>query len=1016
MRNLLFIGAAALMAFATHAQESYTPLQSAMPTDVSHNGKYVVGYHADMMGSNPFSSFIYDVNTQTTDWRTNYAAADLDETGTFMYVTDTGIVAGAIRDKDLYIEYDPGEFAPAKRVIKKEDGETVKINITSAALWKADGTLVKLGIGNRQVSEFTDADDGTYAIAVSDDGSVAVGYIQIGYVPSYACMWKLNAEGEYVYTKLQIAENCIGGAARGISSDGKLAYGYLVRDGEQIPTIWDLDSNTATLIPVADFTTVSASADAISPDGKYLLVTAYNYANSPVVGICDIATGEIKTVNMPVGYNMPKGLTISNNGELLVSLTNTSNWNNIVYYCDVNTGTVVEFDKYIQSRSTGVVNIPSLNEASSVYGSSDFSVLAGCPPYRSGWVLTLPAEQKLMLNAPVADALFFSAPRSLTFKWKALDNVPEGAIIKEYVATIDKQKVTLTPDKAVDGIFTATVNVNPGTYTAYVKAVATTDKGEIESENSLTLTAAISADTDWRLFDNWDDCSIDQMGNIISDNDWWNASLTKGSTSEVIQWNIESYNYENNTPYYTTTSIATVPWSSVLLSRFMNASDQNDMYLSYYLSCQLVNEIKNNALENEYLDVEYSIDGENWQLINRHCAADLVKGVWNFYKTDVSSILGDKVFQIRFNANGPGNALGGTKWSVDVVTINDELEGQTPTGLVYNKTDKGMELTWQNTINAYEVSYIPNTNILTDYCTGSEGYPLITAVDLTPEMTDPYADKYITSVSCFLFDNPAIYTNEPTQAEAIVYADGVEVSRNKYNRDFNSPFATVIPLKDAVKIEKGKKYRIAVRIFDYDVTQTPVYYLATDEYIPGVTDLYSEDEGNTWLRLCDAFSEGNPNGHCIWPLRANITETNELGVNTALDENIIAYNVLRDGKMINDRPIYAAYLKYIDKTPVEGAEYTVQAFYRDGRISPVSSPATVDVKSVIADRPMIDVVNGMIVANGNIKSIEIFALDGTKVAATKASNLSTAVLSDGIYIVRVYTTDGIASRKIAIRR
>ncbi|MCM1005950.1 MAG: T9SS type A sorting domain-containing protein [Prevotella sp.] len=1012
-KQLLISSVAMLAAFVATAADSYTPLPGGKVTAVSPNGAYVVGYQNGYENA-VYNSFLYTVNSADYVWKTSYTEADLDKSGKFLAVNNAGMIVGGFRDKDKTIQYQQGEFAPGMKKAESE-GDIIEIPITSAALWKADGTLVNLGTGTFTTTEFSDGADGAYADGISENGSTIVGYIQIGYQPSYPCKWTLNsATGEYEYSMLQLADGAFGGWAKGVSLDGNVIFGTLVKNGNQYPAIWNAAGNGMTL-SISTETLVGASADAVSANGKYVLVTGYNYANTHIAGVYEVATGDIKTVELPAGWGMPVGMTVSDKGDMIVKLTNTTTWTTAMYYCSITQGTAVELDKYLEAQELDIPGLPSFANLSDICGSSDFSVLAGNPAYGDALVLTMTPQQVTVLPAPRVKDFFFASPGSLTFKWYALDNVPEEVTVTGYTAKIGSQSVTLTPDKAVNGVFTATVDVTPGTYNAEVRATGTTAKGAIESSASEMLTAALSETTSWPLFDNWDNVSLDPQGNLINNNDWWHSYLPEGSTSEVIQWNLESYNFENNTPYYCTTAIATVPWSSVLLSRFVDTKAHSNMFISYYMTCQLVNEAEREQLKGDFLDIQISTDGENWTTVDSHCAADLQFGAWNFYKMPVPAEFNGKTFQVRVNARGAGG--GSLKWSVDDMSLNDEMTAPTPKGVMATAVEANkVDLTWQNSINAWEVSYVVNSNILSDYCTGSEGAPLITAVDLKPEMTDPFAGKYITSISCFLFDNPAIITNQPTQAEAIVYTDGAEVSRCKYGRDFKNPFPTAIALDKPVQIEAGKKYRIAVRIFDYDVEQTPVYYQTSNEFIAGVTDLYSEDEGKTWLKLSDVYSvaQGNPMGMCIWPLRANITDT-EANESFTLDDTLIAYNVLRNGEVINNRPVYGAYLKYTDTDAPADSKYSVQAFYRDGRVSPVSAEFTSSAQRIEADRMFINYEGGVISA-ANAQSIEIYAINGICVARTGGEAINASTLPDGIYMIRVNADGKTKSRKIAIRK
>lgn len=994
---------------------SYKEVSNVRFTGMSPDGTMAVGYTKGYADGADQTSFIYNTNTGALEWKTGYNTEDLDKSGQFHAINNSGMIAGAFRDKTRLMQSSASEFAPPRKSNRRRSDDIIYTPVTSAAIWRADGTLINLGIGNYSATDFTDGTDGGYAIAISDDGMRVAGYIQIAWQPSLPCVWTDSGSG-YVYSTLKLPTGMSIGYTNGMSADGATIFGTVVRSGQQYPCIWDKDGEPTT-ITLADYDFDDAHADAISASGRYLLVHGTSYVKPCVFGIYDITDGSLKKITLPEGMISPVGYAVSDNGDVLLGLTSTSTWVSSLHYYSMQTDVLVDFDHYLKSMDLGIDGLPSLTTGTPVGCSSDFSVIvANTSSYSSQpWVLTFEKKEAIILNTPRGKDLFFSAPDKITFRWHALESVPEGATITSYEATIAGKTICMTPDQAVDGVFTATVDATPGTHTASVVAVASTAAGEVRSSASEPRSASLSANTEWRLFDNWDDISLDATGNVVPANDWWNSTLPYGADTEVILWNIESYNFENNTPYYTTTSIATQPWSSALTSRFINATGHDEFYLSYYLSMQMVNSLTQD-LSSDYLDVEYSTDGEHWNILKRHNASDFKHAIWNFYQVNLTPELAGRTYQLRFNAHGEGK--GNIKWNLDVVNINDVMDGQTPAGVLFFEKDGALELEWTNSIGAYEVSHVFNSNILTDFNIGDEGRPLITAVDLDHDMTDRLAGKYISSLSCFIFDNPAIQTMQPTLADAIVYVDGKETARSTYDRDFNIPYHSTIILDEPVQIEKGRSYRIAVRIYDYDPQQTPVYYQGSTDFIPGVTDLYSSDEGATWHSLADLYDNSDAQsliGRCIWPLRANITDTAEAS-GTDLDHELLAYNVLRDGEVINDHAIYSAYPHFTDSNPVAGARYQVQAFYRDGRVSRISDAAANSVNRVESDRPMISLDGETVSASGSVESIEVISIDGTVVLRTSAACLQLDTLADGIYMIRVKTDSRYATRKIALRR
>lgn len=127
-----------------------------------------------------FRSFVWNSDTKATDWRTSYDEGDLDKSGAFARITNSGIIAGSMKDKNLTVEIPGDDWSP---------GYT--ITLTTASVWK-DGKTYKLGTGDNDKSLFTDETDGSYVSGMSEDGSIVTGYLQWSYFPQTAYRWEYD--------------------------------------------------------------------------------------------------------------------------------------------------------------------------------------------------------------------------------------------------------------------------------------------------------------------------------------------------------------------------------------------------------------------------------------------------------------------------------------------------------------------------------------------------------------------------------------------------------------------------------------------------------------------------------------------------------------------------------------------------------------------------------------------------------------------------------------------------------
>lgn len=1026
--GMLVFGVCAVI--AQGRKNSYQEIASGKITGISPNGAYAVGCGSGWGDEFTMKSFVYNVNTKETEWKTAYDETDYDKSGQFAAITNSGIIAGAMKNKDMLIEIVGSIYAPkqdGKSKVRKsgEEGEVTYIPITTAAVWK-NGKAIKLGTGNHGVEEFSDGTDGSYAAGISDDGNTVVGYIRQSWMPVIPCGWTYDAgKGEYIYKEYAMPKNCTRGSVKGISANGKVAFGEVTYNGNNVPAIWT-SPESVMRVPISDEQyDGNSEADAVSSDGKYVLMHGTSYIMSPMLLVYDTETDDMTEIPLPGNTVECRGLTVADNGDAIVTIASSTDYTPYLYYFSMSNKAIADLDTYIRTVAPDIEGMPeSLKSQTVTAVSADGCVIGGFDnTAMKSWLLTIESNNNVMINAPKITDLFYCGVNKITVKWNEVTNVTEKATVTAYRVYVDNiLKETVDAKTAVNGAFSYTLDVTTGTHRAYVVAVATADGKEIVSPASETMTVSVSPDTSLIFYDNFDDCVIDAFGNPMSSNDNWTALMPLGNEGEIIKWSLESYNYENNTPYMSTVSISGQPWSSVLLSRFLDATDMKDFFLTFYAAYYLTGS-DNQDLSSDRLDVEYSTDGEHWTVLESLRAADIQKYAWNFYKTDLGKELAGKVFQIRFNAHGEGKAT--LKWNVDCIGINNKLEGDAPTGLRAVKNNKGgADLTWHNSIGTYEVSYVENSNILTDYCTGSEGTPLIAAVDMEPEMLAGHTGEYITSVTAFIFDNPAIETTQPTKAEAIVYCGNEAVARGNFEEAFNTPYSSTAALSSPVRIESGKQYRVAVRIYDYDQKQTPLYYQSTTNFKAGKTDLFSEDEGKTWQRMSDVYTTESDIklGQCVWPIRANITTGPTADSELFLDEELLAYNIYRDGKQVNTVAVFAAHPRFTDNYPTDGAKYTVQAFYKDGRMSPESEAVTVSTTAIdgISGNDKVSVrrnlTTGAVEIDGEFDSAEMFSAGGSLVGTARGNRVSTAGIGAGVYLLRVKVGGLSEVHKIVIGR
>lgn len=1002
---LSLVGLALCAATTVTAQtttDQCVSLGDGMVRAISPNGKYVVG-NASPMGTEAFHSYVWNATSQKQQWATSYDESDLSKSGQFMYVNDDSVIVGAVKDPDL-TKYFPGD----------DWSDPYTYTFVSAAVWRKD-KVTKLGLGSHTVDEFSDEYDGTYATTLSADGNTVAGYLYRSYMACVPCGWTYDAtQDSYTYYEYTIPGTSGIGSINGLSADGKVAVGTVSYDGVSRPAVWTSPDKCTELTLDVDVSKIwNGAATAVSNNGRYVLVHI-NSASLPLLGVYDVIDETTLTVEVPDAYEA-KGLTIDDEGNFFCQVTDNKEYATKTYYWSMDQYALVDMDYYrstfAPNADSNVLNTSSVPVSMTADGTSLVGYNNNYGSFTSWW-LQIDSSGKM---APGVDnvKLYQTSLDKMTISWDAAEDT-EDMTLKQYDLYVDGALVqSILPSEVQDE---ETVKVQrtatAGNHEAYVICQYTKGDATVASPKSETASLQIPSSYALPMTDDFESQGFTA--------NYWTKELVSGEQGKILMWNVAGGNFENNTYFASITNTSDDAYEATLTSRFFDATQLTDPYVVFYGNMTLVNS-KYQDLSTDILSLEYSSDGETWTPVYDVNAAKVTPYVWNFYKVDLPQ-LGGKAFQIRFNAHGQGN--GQLRWALDYVTVANTLTGEAPQGVTASTTDGQVKLAWQNSLHAYEASYLCNSNVLADYNIGNEGEPLIVAVDLPAEKLSEHVGRYITSVTSFVYDDPSIYSSQTTQAEAIIYADGVEVARQAFATSaVNNPNPCTVMLDNPVKIEDAVDYRVAVRIHDYDAQQSPLYYQSSvQNHVTGVTDLYSEDEGKTWQTIYD-FNKDDSDGnraYCIWPIRANITDE-ATATSASLDHTLLAYNVYRNGEWLNTSAVYAPYLQYVDADPLttDKAEYTVQAYYTDGRVSPLSSPCTVTaIKTTFADNALavnVDAKAHRLDIRGDFDSASLYATDGKKVAEITTASLSTTSLKAGLYILQVAKGTQRATYKVVIR-
>lgn len=979
---------------------------------MSPDASLVVGTESQR-GEALYTSFLYTVENNKMDWLTenDYYGSHLDG-GRFSAVNNAGIIAGTVRNPDMRLpKYDGPYYAPATRnESDEEEGEA----ISSAAVWR-DGKLYILGCGDYTIDFFSDSTDGSAAVGISSDGNIVYGNIISNWMAIEACLWEYDASTDsYEYRPLSRPKNAMISSLVATSDTGFPAIGAISisvgGEGFMTNAIWKSEDDVISLdLPDLDGA-FAVYAHSISADGHYVTLSVYGKQSK--FYIYDMESASLVETELPAGTTEVTGYTVTNDGNAIIKIQD-SNWQSSLFYYDHASGSIIGLEEYLADTMPGLNFTGKLSSANIIATSGDGkNILLQQDSYGSeSWLLTLDNPRLLSAPAPSAVDIYHTSLYTVEVKFDGIPSLPSECKLKGYKVYVDNEEVEEISVSETGGTYYVETDAYVGDrHNAYVCTVYTKNGEDKISGKSPVISTFVSSDLSLEGFYDFNDATVDEQDNIIWGQDTWQAKVNYGVPGEFINWHFTISDFENRTPAITVVSAATEPWSCLFVSHYMDATDDNDFYIDLRYLLRMVN-TTDQDLSSDWLDVEASVDGKNWITVASVNASETTPYVWHTLHADLGELMGGEVFQLRINAHGEG--IGQLLWMVDDIAIDKEFGGAQPTGLRYGINGNDAKLMWHNSLGMHDLSYLDNSSILWDYNVGNEGKPLIGAIELSADQIESFEGEYITAVSTFLYDDPSIEQKAPTTAEAIVYADGEEVARVNFDSKFNTVDQTVAWLDTPVLIEKGKTYRVGVRISNYAVAQAPMYYQASSACVVGRSDLYSEDEGRTWHNASEiAVSDVNPNGYCVWPIRAHIASQ---AVEATEASDVLYYDVFRDGVKINEGNLYEPHPWLSVPSPFEGV-YTVQAHYKGGAISLMSDPLNItDVNGIdqIFFTLSVSTGHGTLNISGDCLGACLYDMSGRVVSSTKGSFISG--IPAGIYILKADTPTGVETYKVIVK-
>lgn len=596
-----------------------------------------------------------------------------------------------------------------------------------------------------------------------------------------------------------------------------------------------------------------------------------------------------------------------------------------------------------------------------------------------------------------------------TLEWLDIPEDAKGG--RPYFISDDGKKVAnVTADKPM----TLTENNVPAGHPGYaVEAVfETADGGEMLSPKSNILKASVPDTYDMPLFDDFSSNSLET--------NYWEVVKEYGDPTDAMWGVMQDYGLIGSSISYMVFSQQ--PYSGSLISRPLDATKAESVSLSFFMQMTPLNSVDQD-LEKDSISVDISTDfGKTWKEIKAWSLKDIyAQYSYNVISLDISAGTTGKIFQLRLRKHGQGVA----QYMMYVDNLRIEAGGsgsKAPAGLTgtLGKDGKSLSLMWQNLSGAYQLNYINDPSFINKYTIGNEGKELIAANKFEPEDLAAYKGKYLSGVQTTINYYSTEEEVKGIHASVVVFEDGKMV-REQEIKDMTYNEALTVALDEPLLIDGTKELMIGVKIFDYDEQQIPICYIISDKFVAGKSDLYSEDNGASWLKLSEFYNEqGTPEqGYCCWDITGCITDNPEL--TPVAEGDLFAYNIYRDGEQLNEGVIDRLQTRFTDPEPTEDACYQVVGFFYDGTKSEASEQFCLDdvtgIEHNIADNVTITRNEGdnCLTINGKFDNATLVDISGVCVSRSEGNRLSLNGVKAGIYIISINVDGRVYTQKMIVK-
>ncbi|MGI6222290.1 MAG: Por secretion system protein [Prevotella sp.] len=976
-----------------NGQNKYKDLPStSIVESMSPNGRWLVGNDSKVAYGVAVNSFIYDTQQDTIHWVTKYENKDWSKAGSIKAVNDDGTMVGVTKDMNhmASLAYTP-----------------TPTNI--ATIWNG-GVATQLPYGELDTSIVKQAHDGTFATDVSNDGRVVTGYIAgSNFAEAHPCYWTKGDDNTWTVDTLVLPEGYVQGEANYISSDGSLIVGYVSKKMANSLCYWlDGEPNLVVLTPEDSvYAKWGASyMTSVSPNGRFF---AFALANRIYARIYDVENETYYPITPIEKNGRHESMQVTDNGDAY-GVEKVGN-----PYADANAHSNPVWFQFSTKRTYYLsyymkLFAPDLTVGSMEFptaASADGNMVAGYTGEYSprGWYFNVTRTEMEIPEMPTGLEGVSNALHAVDLSWPSDTTQYSTLTLKSYNVYCDGSLIQ-TIDNPTSMNTLSLTDVTPGYPSYTIEAIYSKADGS-------TIASPMSLPVEVPLHDNYDFPFFDEFNSLQTE--YWTKWKEYGDDYDT-EWAASMYNGYNGGYGMSTGASTDYSYSHAIVSRPIDATNASSVVCTFLANYHLLRYTEDAVLDSDSISLEYSLDRNTWTEVKTWTLKDLPTS-WGAITLDLTDALAGKLFQIRFHKHGTGAA----DYYVYFDNLKLGLGNEEPAleGLTGTQTGKdSVKLAWKSPDGGYYLGY--NTkHRSTRYTIGNLGEPVIGAIKFTPHDLSLYDGKYLTAVKTAINHYDYYPDTLGIHASVVVYKGGELICEQEMDTlDYENDF--IVKLNEPIQIDSTQEMYIGVKIHDYDKLQMPLLYDNSTDCKPGVTDLYSEDNGATWSSIYDFYAGSSQTAYranCCWVINGIVTDNSTDEVGTP-NSSLIGYNLYHNGKQVNLDYLPATTTFFTDSLFEGQNDYYVVAFYDNGNQTAKSNIFSIsiltDINETVAHENGFNINGDQITLSGN-GELNVYTIDGVRVATVREGSLSTRGFAPGVYIIEAITNGERSITKILIK-